>query len=147
MTGVRVVIILIIAVISGISLALSGCASTATNNVTPTIPVDKGNPKLDSQLNGLIKAETDGEAENFAVEHSIDIAGGKVRVEIDCEISRIEEVSAAVRQYGGIVEASYKNLLQAVVPVSALESLTEETGIRSIRLPMEMLPGTDIVKD
>jgi len=146
MTGVRVVIILIIAVISGISLALSGCASTATNNVTPTIPVDKGNPKLDSQLNGLVGAETAGDIENFAMEHSIEIASGKVRVEITCEIDKIEAVSAVVRQYGGAVEASYQNLLQAVVPISALETLTEEPGIRSIRLPMEPLPGTGIIQ-
>ncbi|MFC1921120.1 hypothetical protein ACFLYQ_05290 [Chloroflexota bacterium] len=104
--------------------------------------IDKGNPKLDSQLNQLCDADEAGEVVSFAEQHGIELTDEKVRVIIECLEGQLETVSDAVTVAGGNVELTYNNLLQAVIPVSALQRLTEESGIRLIRLPMEMIPGT-----
>ncbi len=105
---------------------------------------EKGNPKLDSQLNQLVSAETPKRAASFAQESNIEMVDGNVRVIIEC---LPDQVDAAVKAAGalGVVETSYRNLLQVVVPIPQLTALADIPGIRLVRLPWYPLP--DIVSE
>jgi len=57
------IIVLVLVIISVLILAPIACTSSQdTINLPPFDSLDKGNPKLDSQLNQLVRAETRGEA-------------------------------------------------------------------------------------
>ncbi len=101
---------------------------------------DKGNPKLDSQLNQLVSTETSKRAASFAQESNIELVDGSVRVIVE---SLPDQVDAAVKAAGalGVVETSYRNLLQVVVPISSLTALADTPGIRLVRLPWYPLPA------
>ena len=122
---------------------LLACSAAETGDLPPIGSIDKGNPKLDSQLNALVKAEAQGELVSFAEANNIELNGNKVRVVIECVEGQLDTAAGAVTENGGNVETSYKDLLQAVVPVSSLEKLAEEPGIRLIRMPLELLPGSE----
>ena len=102
---------------------------------------DKGNPKLDSQLNQLVLAEAHGEAASFAQQHNIELVNGSVRVIIECIPGQLEAAAEAATSAGAKLEASYDNLLQVVVPVTSLNALADAESIRFIRLPQEPLPA------
>ncbi len=105
---------------------------------------DKGNPKLDSQLNQLVLAQTLKRAASFAQESNIKMVDGNVRVIVEC---LPDQVDAAAKAAGalGVVETSYRNLLQVVVPISQLTALADTPSIRLVRLPWYPLP--DVVSE
>lgn len=103
-------------------------------NLLPFELPSKGNPKLDSQLNQLIQAERQGKAAVFAEQSNIELVGGKVRVVIECLPDQVEAASKEVSSLA-IVEASYGNLLQVVVPISNLNALGNVASVRFVRLP------------
>lgn len=127
----------------GVFVFLSpACASTENiNNPPPLILSGKENPKLDSQLNQLIQAEAQGEAISFAEQSNIELLSGRVRVIIECLPGQLEEAKEAATSVGANIETSYKDLLQAVVPISSLTTLAEATSVKFIRLPQTPLPG------
>ena len=91
--------------------------------------------KLDGTLNQLIRAEEKGEAEEFASSRVIELVDGSVRVTIECLAGHAEEVARAASAFG-IVELTYRDWVQAVVPITNLNALDELEGIRFIRLPI-----------
>ena len=91
--------------------------------------------KLEGHLNQLIRAEEQGEAEEFARQRSIELVDGSVRVEIECLPGHAEEVARAASAFG-IVEGTARDWVQAVVPITNLNALDELEGIRFIRLPI-----------
>jgi len=80
----------LIRLIIGISLIispllLSGCLAGKEEQDLPPIELpEKGNPKLDSQLNQLVHAERNGETASFAEQSNIELVDGAVRVIIEC---------------------------------------------------------------
>ncbi len=101
---------------------------------------EKGNPKLDSQLNRLVSAETSKRAASFAQESNIELVEGKVRVIIESLPDQFDAANEAASAIG-VVETSYRNLLQVVVPVSQLTALADTQGIHLVRMPWEPLPA------
>jgi len=95
---------------------------------------------LDSQLNQLVSAQTSKRAASFAQESNIELVDGNVRVIVE---SLPNQVAAAVKAAGalGVVETSYRNLIQVVMPVSQLTALADTPGIRLVRLPWYPLPA------
>ena len=114
--------------------------SPMPNPLPPTLP-DKGNPKLDSQLNQLIQAEELGEAASFAEQSSIELVDRSVRVIIECVPGELEAATEAATNAGAKLETSYRNLLQVLVPIASLNTLAEEASILFVRLPQYPLPG------
>jgi len=96
---------------------------------------EKGNPKLDSQLNQLVRAEMQGEAASFAQQSNIELVSGNVRVIIECVPGQLDAATEAATALGASVEMSYRNLLQIVVPIASLTSLADASSIHFIRLP------------
>lgn len=110
-------------------------------DVSPSELPDKGNPKLDSQLNQLVIAEARGEVAEFAENHGIELVNGDVRVIIECLPGQLETASLEMANAGARIETSHDNLLQVIVPITSLDSLAEASSIRFIRLPQLPLPA------
>ena len=108
-------------------------------NLSPIEIPDKGNPKLDSQLNHLVSAETPEEAVRFAHQGNIKLVDNRARVIIECLPGQVKDAIETVSALG-IIETSYQNWLQVVVPISQLEALADTPGVRFIRLPWQPLP-------
>ncbi len=106
-------------------------------NVPKIEPREKGNPKLGSHLWDIIEAESQGEAESFASgRDNIELVDGGVRVIIECVPGQVEAAAEAATNAGAKLETSYKNWLQAVVPITSLTALAEAESIRFIRVPI-----------
>ena len=140
MYGKRIFILSLILLI--ILLSLPACTSNQTNDerVVDAHPAteepDKVNPNLDGNLNQLIRAEERGEAEEFAKSSDIELIDDGVKVIIHCLPDQIEVAVESVINVGANQVKSRDNLIQAVVPITSLNSLAEAPGISFIRLPV-----------
>jgi hypothetical protein len=99
----------------------------------------RDNPKLDSSLNQLLEAHRRGglaEAQAFARMHQINLDDELVQVEMMAtEEAATLSLKEAVEAVGGEYQGHYKTLLQALVPISALESLADRSDVQAIRQP------------
>ena len=141
--GITIVVVLLVSIVV---LALVPLACTSDQEVTDLPPLelpDKGNPKLDSQLNQLIQAATKGEAVSFAEQHDIELMDGKVRVIIECLPGQFEAATKAATEAGAKVETSHDDLLQVLMPITNLTTLADTASIRFIRLPQYPVPETN----
>ncbi|OGO14673.1 MAG: hypothetical protein A2Z02_02950 [Chloroflexi bacterium RBG_16_48_7] len=106
-------------------------------NLPPMPYPDKGNPKLNTFLNGLIKAEKQGEAESFARQRNVKLVDGKVRVEVEAMPGQLDAAANATAALGTVEIISLTlNAISAVVPIMNLTALAEEKSIRFIRQPV-----------
>lgn len=138
--GIKIIMLLLASV--GVLALFPACSSGQDmTNFPPFDSEDKGNPKLDSQLNQLVSAERRGEAASFAKQSNIEMVNGSVRVIIECVPGQLEAASGAATNAGAKLETSYDNLLQVVVPVASLSTLADTESIRFIRLPQRPLPA------
>ncbi len=133
------IIVLLVGI--GVLALFPACTSGGGKiNLPPFDLPDKGNPKLDSQLNQLVSAERRGEAASFAEQSNIELVEGNVRVIVECLPDQIDAAVKAASALG-VVETSYRDLLQVVVPVTSLTTLADAESIRFIRLPQYPLPA------
>jgi len=141
--GITIIVLLCITI--GILVFVTVAAASGWNvlNLPSFDRPDKGNPKLDSQLNQLVRAERLGEAESFAEQSNIELIEGSVRVIIECVPDQVADAMLAAQNAGATIEMDYDNLLQVVVPINKLTTLTDEESIRFIRLPHPITPGTN----
>ena len=141
--GITSIVVLLVS-IGALVLAPVACTSDGDIiNLPPHDLPDKGHPKLDSQLNQLVSAESRGEAASFAEQSDIELVDGRVRVIIECVPGQLEAATEAATNAGAKLETSYDNLLQVVVPITSLTTLADAASIRFIRLPQYPLPGVD----
>ena len=100
-------------------------------------PPPGGYPKLDSALNQLVSAEIRGEAASFAEPRGIELIGGNcVEVIIEVMPNEMEAAIEAATKAGANIGLSYKNLLQAVVPIRNLPALAAEESILLVWMPL-----------
>jgi hypothetical protein len=96
------------------------------------------NPKLSSSLNKLLAAHQRGgmaEAKIFAKNHNMVLQDGRIQVTIVTSEEAIDDVRVAVEACGGDYQLHYRTLLQAMVPVIALEILSQRPDVAIIREP------------
>ena len=138
-------VIIIMALLLGSGLPFGEQPATAADGEESDLPPlelpEKGNPKLDSQLNQLVSAQTSRRAATFAQESNIELVDGNVRVIVECLPDQIDAAVEAASALG-VVETSYRNLLQVVVPITSLTTLADAESIRFIRLPQYPSPDT-----
>ncbi len=141
-------VIIITALLLGSGLPFGGQPAGAADGEGEDLPPlelpEKGNPKLDSQLNQLVSAQTSRRAaSSFAQESNIELVDDNVRVIVE---SLPDQVDAAVKtaSASGVVETTYRNLLQVVMPVSQLTALADTPGIRFVRLPWYPLAADNV---
>lgn len=101
--------------------------------------LEKVNTKLDSQLNQLVQAAKLGDIETFAEQSNIELVDGAVRVIVESLPGQVDAAVEAASNLG-ILEASYNNLLQVVVPITSLTTLANEASVRFVRLPQYPVP-------
>jgi len=102
---------------------------------------DKGNHKLDSQLNRLV-SKADARRSLITVpESSENVTEESVRVILEVLPGQVDAASRAAGNLG-VIEASYGNLLQVTVPVSRLAALADDPNIRLVRMPQTPIPAT-----
>ncbi len=98
----------------------------------------RGNPKLCSLLNQLLEAYRQGgmaEAQAFATMHMMVLDDNRVQVEVATSAEAMSDLIAAIEAVGGEYQGHYETLLQAVVPIDALESLAQRPDVQAIREP------------
>jgi len=141
-------VIIIMALLLGSGIPFGEQPATAADGEGQDLPPlelpEKGNPKLDSQLNQLVSAQTSKRAASFAQESNIELVDGKVRVIVESLPDQVDATVKAASAFG-VVETSYRNLLQVVVPVPQLTALADTPGIRLVRLPW--YPLADVVSE
>jgi len=121
----------------------AGPSPAETVSLSGLQPPPKGNPKLESSLGQLIAAYQEGgmfQATSFARQRDLTLQQNRIRVILVAGSEDIALVSEIIKATGGQVEASYRNLIRALVPIAALEGLAEASGIRFIRPPRKPIP-------
>ena len=101
----------------------------------PPRPADL-DPKLDSGLDALARvaaSESPSAATEVAGRRGFDIVGSRVRLEIVATRNDRAGVASAVAAAGGVVEAEYADLVQALVPAGSLRALAADSSIRFLR--------------
>ncbi|HEX5583165.1 S8 family serine peptidase [Gaiella sp.] len=91
--------------------------------------------KLDSRLAQVLDAQRDAErGAPTARRLGLDVAGTRVRVVLEAR-GGIDAARSAAQAAGGEVEATYANLVQALVPPAALEGLSHSPAVAHVRPP------------
>jgi subtilisin family serine protease len=135
---------LLLAALAGTSLLLQGTASSAASSVRmlghasgplPARPA-AGDRKLDSRLAALVdpkleRAYAASPGWRLSVPGTM---GSTARVEI--QASRPAAARAAVVRLGGTVTDSYRDLVEARVPKTALRALSQTSAVRFVRPPV-----------
>jgi subtilisin family serine protease len=75
-------------------------------------------------------------AQDFADKHSMVLKDSSLQVEIIGPQETMNELIAAVEAAGGTYQGHYQSLLQAMVPIDALESLAQQPEVQVIRDPI-----------
>ncbi|MBC7264797.1 MAG: S8 family serine peptidase [Chloroflexi bacterium] len=103
---------------------------------------DKGNPKLGSSLNQLLEAHRRGgliEARAFAMRHGMVFHDEQVQVEVVTYKEGVGGLIDVVETMGGEYQGHYETLLQALMPLNALESLALRPDVQVIREPQRAM--------
>ena len=106
-------------------------------NITPIAPFK--NPKTESvisELSYIHKTASFPKLHFFATMRDIEVAGEKIQV-----VLVMDDGAQPLGRYDGVeIEARYKNLLQALVPVSQIENIAKDPNVQYIRLPLKPHP-------
>ena len=113
---------------------------------------EKGHPKMESALYRMMRTYlTQGmeQAKEFARQRLIDMDGNRVRVMLETQPTgtnqtEIKKVTSSVKSHvenlGGMVETCYRQLVQSIVPLDALQNLADMPSVRFIRRPVKFIP-------
>jgi subtilisin family serine protease len=109
-----------------------------------TITAVEKNPKLDSQLLSVDSATLTGGVPaglETASNQRLQVSGGQVRV-VAMAAGDLGDATAAVGSVGGRVEATYADLVQALVPVGSLRELAALPAVRFVRPPARSMAAS-----
>jgi hypothetical protein len=108
----------------------------------------KGHPKLESSLNQLLEThrrEGLAGAQAFAKTHTMMLDDHRVQVVIETIQGAISDLKKAVEALGGEYQTHYETLLQALVPIDALESLAGRPDVQVVREPRRPIPVAPVM--
>lgn len=97
----------------------------------------KTKPKLQSSLGELVALQSSmgsAAAAEFASRHGLDFKDDRVTVVLEASTGAAAATEAALAA-GGLVEATYKELVQVSVPVEKIEKLAESAAVAYVREP------------
>jgi hypothetical protein len=115
---------------------------TATVTTAPA-PQDverpgKGTPKLESSLSQLLEAYERGglsEAQAFAEMYQMVLEDSRLQVTLVATEGGAKDLIQAVESLGGEYQGHHETLLQAMIPLDALEILVRRPDVQAIRQP------------
>lgn len=117
------------------------------NDVQDIEGPSKSNPKLGSSLSQLLDARRQKgltEMQDFAAQHMMTLDGDRVQVVIVTTPAAIDDLKRVVEARGGEFQSHYANLLQALVPIEALEALAERPDVQLVREPQRPVPSNEL---
>lgn len=123
------------------------CPVTATPVTDATEEIERTpirNAKLESSLVQLLNVyQEDGlaAAQAFAQAHLIVMEADRVQVVIETTSDTMPEIVEKIEALGGQPERDYENLVQAFVPLDALEPLAARPDVKLIREPRRPSPS------
>lgn len=127
----RLILLVVMLLVSAV-LLVQGCGSLS--------------PKLSSDLQNLIEAERQGEAESYAERRGIDLVGSKIMVIVECFPDLIEEAVDAARILGTVEQEPivredyvYPGMV-LLIPITNLNDMAKEKSVRQVVIPTELLP-------
>jgi len=128
--------------VGAIPAAIPAAASDEEVVTLPPMELpEKGNPKLDTQLNKLVSAETPEEATSYAQTLNIGLEDGNVRVIVECMPGQVDAAIEAAIALGATIETGiHHDMFQISVPLSSLLALADTPAIRLVRLPIYAVP-------
>ena len=100
------------------------------------------NPKLDSALNQLLEVQrTEGMAgvRDFAGARQMVLDGDRVQVILVTQPETLPGLAQAAEALGGQIQGDYEGLLQALLPLDALQSLAARSDVQRIREPQRAI--------
>jgi hypothetical protein len=122
------------------SMAISQNTTTATEEDLnlDIAPKTFKEPKMESVIAQIVNVSErkPAEVQNFATTHKINIVDEKIRVVLELTDEKVSLDGYAIE-----IEATYKNLVQALVPTSAIKELAKDTAVQYIRLPLRPCPA------
>lgn len=111
--------------------------SIADDAVPTAVPAAAGNPKLASALARVARVESrSGGAAALDVARAGHVAKQGKLLRVVLERRAGANLEPAVAASGGRVEGTWRNLVQALVPPSALETLAARSDVRFVRQPL-----------
>jgi hypothetical protein len=153
-----IVPLFVLVALAGTALAFQGTASSATNLSAATSAIEHlraplpgrsaaGPPKLDSRLWPLADP-TPSQAWPTASLRSTGLTVQHGRVQVEIVASRPVAARAAVVRLGGRVRASWRGLIEALVPPSSLTALSRAGSVTLVRPPLlgvpDDVPGEEV---
>jgi len=102
----------------------------------------KSNPKLSSRMNQMLEAYRVGGmsgARIYAINHNMMLQEDRIQVTIVACEGATGDVRKAVEALGGEYQLHYKNLIQAILPISALETMAKRPDVKVIHEPRRAL--------
>ncbi|MBI2304578.1 MAG: S8 family serine peptidase, partial [Chloroflexi bacterium] len=106
-------------------------------------PTKGGHPKMESILSQVAEAhgiQGAAAAQELAQRNGVTLSNSLVRVVIESQTGQAQGARNAVASLGGQVEGSYRDLVQAQAPLSALTSLADNPQVRFVRRPLKPMP-------
>jgi hypothetical protein len=103
----------------------------------------RSNSKLESSLAQLLEAhhrEGLAKAQAFATAHMMVLDDERVQVVVVAPQEVMSDLRDTIEALGGEYQSQYETLLQALVPINALESLSRRSDVQFIREPRRPVP-------
>jgi hypothetical protein len=104
----------------------------------------KGPPKLESALWRLVEAQRSGGLTGLSAEaerSGVTLSDGAVRVIVEAQPGQASAVADEAGRQGGVVETTYRDLVQVLGPVESLEALSNDDAVRFVRQPYVLEPA------
>ncbi|MFC2027134.1 thrombospondin type 3 repeat-containing protein [Chloroflexota bacterium] len=135
-------------IMTPMTIASDGNGEEAPDGLPIELP-RKGNPKLDSQLNQMVSTQNELQMSVMTQKSSVQLVENSVRVIIECLPGQVGTVVQAAGELG-VVETSYGDSIQVMIPASQLISLANDPGIQLVRLPQQPMmsvvsEGADVI--
>lgn len=135
------VLLLLVALPPQKSAGDSEFEADVVENLPPGPHPEKSYPRLDSSLAAYAEASVQKSTlSRFGWVPSSEAAIEKVRVGIEVEARERSKAVAAIEAAGGIIETTYGELVQTVVPVQQLIALADSPGVRHVA---QLFPPTE----
>jgi len=134
-----IVIVALLLAFPGAGQILSAEGEAGLENLTGWEPVKKGHPKIESRLYNMVNKGKEEVVESSSVVKREALGTGeeKIRVIVEVASGSEETVTEDIRSLGGEVEISYNNMIQVLIPLSQIETLSNNDSVKLVRLPYE----------
>ena len=112
------------------------------NSVGPLAATSKypKNPKMDSLISELVQIQKSGvssELSAFIASRDLDVSDEKIQV-----VLVMDGGPQSLSRYAGLeVEAQYKDLIRALVPISMIDEISEDPKVQYLRMPLRPHPA------